>query len=99
LPEFLAHFHFPQYFNAIVYSGQDGVHKPDPRIFQRTLDLLQASAGSAIFIGDDFNLDILAARSVGMRAIHFDPRRRATSREADDVETFRPLLFAMLGVT
>ena len=97
LPEFLEFFHFPQYFDAIVYSGQDGVHKPDPRIFQRGLDLLQAPAASAIFIGDDFNLDIIPARSMGMRAIHFEPRRRAASRDADDVQALRALLMPMLG--
>ncbi len=84
LPKFLDHHGFTRYFDPIVYSAQDGIHKPDHRIFQRALDGLGIPAERAIFIGDNPELDIAPARKMGMRAINFDPSCKYQSRDADD---------------
>jgi HAD superfamily hydrolase (TIGR01509 family) len=97
LPEFLDHHGLTCYFDSIVYSAQDGIHKPDRRIFQRALDAIGATAEQAVFIGDNPESDIQPARAMGMRAIHFEPRRTCPSRDADDVRTLRGLLWGMLG--
>ena len=97
LPEFLHHHGLTQYFGPIVYSAQDGIHKPDPRIFQRALHALRTTADRAIFIGDNPELDIRPARAMGMRAINFDPRRNCDARDAEDVPLLRKLLDNMLA--
>ena len=96
LPEFLDHHGLTSYFDPIVYSAQDGIHKPDHRIFQRALDALGTPAVRAIFIGDDPELDIAPARDMGMQPINFDLRRKCRSRDAEDAHKLRQLLLAML---
>jgi epoxide hydrolase-like predicted phosphatase len=59
-------------FDLIVVSAEEKVMKPDPKIYLRTLDRLDCKAAESIFI-DDFAENIAAARSLGMKAIHFNP--------------------------
>jgi epoxide hydrolase-like predicted phosphatase len=62
--------HFEDVFDAIIISAEVGVAKPDPRIFQLTLDRLGVNASQAIFV-DDMAVNIEAARFIGMNAIQF----------------------------
>ena len=57
-------------FDAIVLSGEVGVMKPDPRIYQLALARLEAQPEQAVFI-DDFQHNIDGARAVGMHGIRF----------------------------
>jgi epoxide hydrolase-like predicted phosphatase len=57
-------------FDLIVYSAAEGVMKPDPAIFLRTLERLDCAAHEAVFI-DDFAHNVEGARAVGMSAIHY----------------------------
>lgn len=57
------------YFEEIVISGEFGVAKPDPRIFDETLSRLGASAGSAMMIGNSLRSDIGGAQAVGMKTV------------------------------
>lgn len=57
-------------FDLIVYSAAEGVMKPAPEIFLRTLDRLGCAPDEAVFI-DDFAHNVEGARAVGMHAIHF----------------------------
>lgn len=61
---------FADAFDDIVISAEEGVMKPDPRIYRRSLENLGVAAGNAIFI-DDFEHNVEGARAVGMHAIHF----------------------------
>jgi putative hydrolase of the HAD superfamily len=57
------------YFNHIVSSEKVGVKKPNPKIFQYALEIASATSKESIMIGDNFEADILGARSVGMHTI------------------------------
>lgn len=59
-------------FDLIVGSATEKVMKPDPRIYQRTLERLGRQPNEAVFI-DDFAHNIQAAEELGMAAIHFRP--------------------------
>ena len=52
--------------DAIVVSGDLGVHKPDPRIFECALGKIDARAEGTLFVGDNPVADILGASAVGM---------------------------------
>ena len=52
-----------------MISGVEKIKKPDPRIFQILLIRNNLQAVECIFI-DDVEKNILAARSLGMTAIH-----------------------------
>jgi HAD superfamily hydrolase (TIGR01509 family) len=57
------------YFGAIVPSALVGVEKPDGRIFTHALRLLGVVPNRALFVGDDYEKDVVGACSVGMDAI------------------------------
>ena len=49
-----------------VVSEEVGVRKPDPAIFHHALGLLNAEAGSTLFVGDNAEEDIVGAASLNM---------------------------------
>ena len=57
------------YFGAVLISEEEGVRKPDPEIFRRALKRVGAAPREAVFVGDNPEADINAAKSVGMKAI------------------------------
>lgn len=57
------------FFNQIITSEKVGAKKPNPIIFQYALDMAFAKSKESIMIGDNFEADILGAKSVGMNAI------------------------------
>lgn len=53
----------------VVASGEDGVEKPDPRIFRRALERADCPTENAVVVGDSWENDIVGARSAHVRAI------------------------------
>jgi 2-haloacid dehalogenase len=65
-------------FRAIVVSGEERLLKPDPRLYRVLLDRHAIEPSEAVFV-DDSRPNVLAARALGMIAVHFrgaDPLRR-----------------------
>lgn len=63
-------FPFLSWFDGIVVSGNEGVIKPDPRIFQILLDRYAIAPEEAVFI-DDNPANAAAAAALGIHGIHF----------------------------
>lgn len=57
-------------FDILVFSGEEGVKKPDPEIFRRALARLGVHAEESIFV-DDMLENVAAAQALGMRGVHF----------------------------
>ena len=57
-------------FDVIVISGLVGVQKPDLAIYHIVLERLSLAPEETLFV-DDFVQNIEAARSLGMRTLHF----------------------------
>lgn len=57
-------------FDVIVISSETGYAKPDPEIFQHTLEKLSAKPKQTVFI-DDSQRNINAARSLNMHTVHY----------------------------
>ena len=58
-------------FEVIVDSGFVGMRKPDPRIYELTLERLgDVRAEECVFV-DDFEVNCDAARALGMEAVQF----------------------------
>jgi putative hydrolase of the HAD superfamily len=68
-------------FDVVVDSAFVGSRKPEPRIYEITLERLGASPGAAVFI-DDLEANCEGARNIGMRAIRF----RSTDQAIEDIE-------------
>ena len=61
------------YFDVIVDSHLVGVSKPDPAIFRHALELLGVEPREAVFVGDSYAHDALAALAAGLGAVLLDP--------------------------
>ena len=65
-----------QYFEVILISGECGLAKPDPAIFQSSLELLDHDRKeSVLMIGDSLSSDIAGANKVGIDSCWFNPNR------------------------
>jgi putative hydrolase of the HAD superfamily len=88
-----------RYFQSIVISGDVGVRKPDPRIFERAYAETGAGAAEAIYVGDS-NEDVGAARAAGMRMVRVRrPIDAVTADWTSNVENVRPAGADNEGVT
>ena len=65
-----------KYFIEVITSEEAGVKKPHPDIFKFAFEKAGALASESIMIGDDYEVDIVGAREVGMNQIFFDPERK-----------------------
>jgi len=64
-------FPFLDAFDGLVISGQIGVAKPDPRIYQHLLDAHQLEAADVLFV-DDRAQNVEAARAAGIEGVLFE---------------------------
>ena len=60
------------YLDFKVTSAEVGCDKPRPEIFQAALKKAQVKPEEVIYIGDQYDLDIVGARGVGMKALLID---------------------------
>lgn len=58
------------FFEAVITPDTFGIKKPDPAVYQKTLDLLGIAAADAVMIGDRLDRDVTPAREAGMQAVH-----------------------------
>jgi HAD superfamily hydrolase (TIGR01509 family) len=61
-----------EHFDAVVFSAEAGVNKPDPRIFDEALGIIGVEANDAWFVGDKPQRDALGAHRAGMTAVLVD---------------------------
>ena len=94
-PELLEHQHkkvaqlgIEDLFDAVVYSAEFGVHKPDRRIFDHAAALLGVANEDCLFVGDDPDADVTGALNAGMEAVWLDVRNTA-DRFRDDPRVHR----------
>jgi putative hydrolase of the HAD superfamily len=57
------------YFKSILISGEYGIRKPDPRIFQMACERLQIQPKDCLMIGDNLSADIEGAKRIGMQTV------------------------------
>lgn len=66
-------FEFLKWFEDIVVSGEVGLAKPDPRIFELTIERCSLVPSRTVFIDDSLK-NVEAGRNAGLHALHFrDP--------------------------
>lgn len=61
------------HLDFVVDSGEVGVEKPNPRIFELALARARVNASEAAYIGDLYSIDVRGAVAVGLRAVLLDP--------------------------
>jgi putative hydrolase of the HAD superfamily len=63
-------------FEAVVDSGFVGCRKPEPRIYQITVERIGVPFERCLFV-DDLEVNIGAAEELGMRAVRFQDNEQA----------------------
>jgi len=58
-----------QYIDLVVASAEEGVAKPDPKIFELALERANCAAANAVMIGDRIDNDIIPAKRLGMQTV------------------------------
>lgn len=58
-----------QYLDLIIASAEEGVEKPDSRIFELALERAACQPENAVMIGDRIDNDIIPAKKIGMKTI------------------------------
>lgn len=58
-----------QYIDLVIASAEEGISKPDRRIFEIALKRSGCKANNAIMIGDRIDNDIIPAKLLGMYTI------------------------------
>ncbi len=57
-------------FSEIIVAGEDGIPpKPDPAPFLHCLKCLEITPTEAVYVGDDWRIDICGARGVGITPV------------------------------
>lgn len=62
-----------RFFDHIFDSEVEGVEKPDPRFFRIALEGSGSRPETTLHVGDLYHVDVVGARSAGIRAALLDP--------------------------
>jgi putative hydrolase of the HAD superfamily len=84
LNRLIDHHKLRKYFEIVVISADEGIRKPDPRIFTKALMKMGVRSENALMVGDTLPADILGARLTGMRSVWVT--RRADRSENNEVK-------------
>ena len=75
-------------------AGEGGVPpKPDPQPFRLCLEKLQIKASEAVYVGDDWRIDICGAGDVGLHPIWL--KHYSVKRNWPQVQTSVPVITSL----
>jgi putative hydrolase of the HAD superfamily len=57
------------FFDTMGVSDDLGLHKPDPALFARTIEIAGVEAGRTVMVGDRLDYDVRPAQATGMRTV------------------------------
>ena len=82
-----------RYFDVIVASHDSLIRssKPDPYIFNHTLEAVGVSAEEAVHVGDTYETDIVGAKNAGIRPILIDRDGTQAGRWDETIRSFTEL--------
>lgn len=77
---------------VVTDSGIVGVGKPDPRVFQATIDALALAPEHILHIGDSVHYDVDGGAAVGLQTVHMDPFGLCAATDHPHVRTLGALV-------
>lgn len=76
------------YFDYIIVSENAGYNKPDRRIFDFALKTAGINSSEAVFVGDEYDVDMLGAQNAGIKGIWFNRKNTVNTKLYDCIEIF-----------
>jgi putative hydrolase of the HAD superfamily len=62
-----------RFFETIVDSHEEGVEKPDPRLYHVALGHMTVEPAETAYVGDLFHVDVVGAEAAGLEPFLLDP--------------------------
>lgn len=81
----------------IFTAEQLGIAKPNPSTYLNVCTELMLHPDSVLHIGDQYEIDVVAARAAGLRAVHLDRRDRGPHDERHRITSLRQLPAYFVG--
>lgn len=72
------------HLDAVVTGYEAGCEKSNPKMFKRTLEILNVKPGEAVMIGDDVPIDILISKKLGMHTVLLDREHKMSGDKSSD---------------
>ncbi len=79
------------YVHAMVISGEEGLTKPDRRVFDKAIELLGCDVGQVVFV-DDYPGHVRAALDLGIRAVRLRHDDEERAPDVDEITDLAELL-------
>jgi putative hydrolase of the HAD superfamily len=83
---------FAPFFDCMIDSQVVGVEKPDPRIFEIALQQIDLSAEQCVYVGDNYDRDVIGARRAGLVPILLDPFEIVAEQDVSRIKALRELV-------
>ena len=80
------------YLDHVIDSCDEGVEKPDPRLFEIALVRANARAESTIHVGDIYQVDVVGARAAGIRPVLLDETGQHPNADCTRVSSLSELV-------
>jgi len=71
------------YFDFAIYSSVTTFRKPHPSIFELAIDNFKIDPQKILFVGDNFSLDIVGAKKVGMKSAWLNREGKFISKDIE----------------
>lgn len=84
-------------FDVLIDSCDEGVEKPDPRIFQLALERAGARAETTLHAGDFYHVDVVGARAAGLEAWLVDAGNLYADHDVPRVPSLAALVDRLLA--
>ncbi|MEW6333572.1 MAG: HAD family hydrolase [Thermodesulfobacteriota bacterium] len=69
------------YFDPVIISARHGYRKPDSRLIEKALDIMQLVPEEAVYVGNDMYRDIYGASRLGIRTIFVESNQGEKGHE------------------
>ena len=79
-------------FDVVLDSADEGVEKPDPRFFEIALEKSGARKETTIHVGDLYYVDVMGARSAGLRGVLLDEANLRPDADCPRVQSLDELV-------
>lgn len=77
--------------DLMLDSSEEGVEKPDPRLFEIAMERSGATRETTMHVGDLFHVDVEGARGAGLQAMLLDPLNLYADFDCDRVRSLGEL--------
>ena len=86
--------------NAIFFSDQVGVSKPNPKIYVKVCESVGVDPSRTLYVGDRPTHDVQPAKSIGMHTVHYTGAAGKHGDPREDVEAHHVLneMWDLVGI-